>query len=71
MLYILGVAEAARYGALRFSYERVCWPKSEPISLLRVTDIIMKQRKWLDHWDPRTPVIGFIVTALADAYPCK
>jgi hypothetical protein len=70
MVYILGVAGAARHGAVRFKDQRVCWPKGEPMSYWRVFKIVMKHER-MDKWDPRAPAIGYIVTALAEAYPCK
>ncbi len=70
MVYMLGVAEAARFGQVSFKGKRVCWPKGEPMSYWKVHTIVMKRER-MDKWDPRAPAIGFIVTALAETYPCK
>ena len=70
MVYMLGVAGAARHGEVRFRDKRVCWPKGEPMSYWKVHTIVMKRER-MDKWDPRAPAIGFIVTALAETYPCK
>lgn len=70
MVYVLGVAGAARHGKVRINDKQVCWPKSEPMSYWRVFKIVMKHER-MDKWDPRAPAVGYIITALADAYPCK
>ena len=70
MVYILGVVGAARHGEVRFKDKRVCWPKGEPMSYWRVFQIVLKHER-MDKWDPRAPAVGYIVTALAEAYPCK
>ncbi len=70
MVYMLGVAGAARFGEVCFKDKRVCWPKGEPMSYWKVYSIVMKHER-MDKWDPRAPAVGFIVTALAETYPCR
>jgi len=68
--YMLGVADLVRLGEVRFKGKRVCWPKGEPMTRRRVFGIVMKREK-LTKWDPRAPAVAFIVSALAEAFPCK
>jgi hypothetical protein len=69
MDYALGVADLVRVGEVRFKGQRVCWPKGEPMTRARVFDILMNRDR-LDKWDPATPAVSAVATALAEAFPC-
>jgi len=69
MDYALGAADMVRLGEVRFRNKRICWPEGEPMTRRRIFDIVMKPEQ-LDKWDPATPAITAIATALAEAFPC-
>jgi len=70
MDYMLGVADLVHFGEVRFKGKRVCRPKTEPLTRERLLSIVMKRER-LTKWDPRAPAAAFIVSALAEAFPCK
>ena len=68
--FIQGVADAARLDGFRYKGKSLCWPKGAPVPLSQVVGIVMREERLL-KWTPRDPAAAFILSALAEAYPCK
>jgi hypothetical protein len=69
-IFIHGVADAARLDGFRYEGKGLCWPKGEPVPLSQIVGIVMKEKRLL-KWTPRDPAAAFILSALAEAFPCK
>ncbi len=69
MHYLLGVADLVRVGEVRFKDKPICWPEGEPMTRIRVFDIVMNRDR-LNKWDPGTPAVSAAAAALAEAFPC-
>ncbi len=68
--FILGVADAARLDGFRYKGKPLCWPKGAPVPQSQLMGIVMKEERLL-KWTPRDPAADYILSALAEAYPCK
>jgi hypothetical protein len=68
--FIHGVADAARLDGFRYKGTPLCWPKGAPVLLSHVVGIVMKEER-LQKSDRQAPAVAFILSALAEAYPCK
>lgn len=68
--YVSVVADVVRFSDVRYMGKRICWPKSEPMKRQRVFSMVMKRER-LGKWDPSAPAVVFIISALAEVYPCK